>query len=199
MLEKYLADEMLDFLRTTDGHLVQPVAPNRLARRFRSDYPNQVWVADSSSMPACGGWAYLAVVLDLYSRRVVGWAPQPTLTHGLALAALQDAWRRPSPGVLHHSVRGSQYARVAYQVALARAGMMARMSRTGNCYDNAPTGSFFASLKAEPPQTVFPRLAAVPRAVFDYIERFYDRQRRHSPLAYLSPLAYAQWYGAQRG
>lgn len=107
---------MLDFLRTTDGHHAQPVAPNRLVRRFRGDHPNQVWVAESSSMPACGGWAYLAVVLDLYSRRVVSWAPQPTLTHGLALAALQDAWRwrRPSPGVLHHSARGSQYAGAAY-------------------------------------------------------------------------------------
>jgi len=181
-------------VRTTNSQHALPVAPNRLAQSFTADAPNRVWVADITYLPTGEGWLYLAVVLDLYARRVVGWSMQASLERGLVVAALQDACRRrrPPPGLLHHSDRGSQYASADYQAVLRAAHMTPSMSRTGNCWDNAVMESFFATLKAELPTTVFASHAAARQAVFDYIERFYNRQRRHSTLAYLSPVAYEQ-------
>lgn len=185
-------------VRTTDSRHTLPGAPNQLAQAFTADAPNRIWVADITYLPTREGWLYLAVVLDLYARRVVGWSMQPTLERGLVVAALQDACRRrrPPPGLLHHSDRGSQYASADYQAVLHAAQMTSSMSRTGNCWDNAAMESFFATLKAELPTTVFASHAAARQAVFDYIERFYNRQRRHSTLAYLSPVAYEQRFAA---
>lgn len=186
-------------VRTTDSQHDQPLAPNRLARCFATSAPNQVWVADISYLATRDGWLYLAVVLDLYARRVVGWSMQPTLDRSLVLAALQHAItrRQPPPGLIHHSDRGSQYASADYRALLGEHQMTASMSRRGNCWDNAAMESFFATLKAELPQTMFVSHAAARSAVFDYIERFYNRQRRHSTLTYLSPAAYEQQYEAQ--
>lgn len=139
-------------------------------------------------------------MLDLYARRVVGWSLQPTLERELVISALQDAVlrRRPPPGLLHHSDRGSQYASADYQALLRAAQMTPSMSRRGNCWDNAAMESFFATLKAELPQTVFASHAAARSAVFDYIECFYNRQRRHSTLAYQTPVSYEQRHAAKQ-
>jgi transposase InsO family protein len=163
-----------------------------LQRVFHADAPNRVWVADITYLPTKEGWLYLAVVLDLFARRVVGWSMQTTLERGLVLAALEHALQRrqPPPGLLHHSDRGSQYASADYQSLLRQAQMQSSMSRKGNCWDNAPMESFFATLKAELPLSVFPSHAAARSAVFDYIERFYNRQRLHSTLDYSTPAAY---------
>jgi putative transposase len=179
-------------VRTTDSRHAQPVAPNLLARSFQAEAPNRVWVTDITYLPTREGWLYLAVVLDLFARRVVGWSMQPTLERGLVLTALDHALRRrqPAPGLLHHSDRGSQYASAEYQALLTQAQMQCSMSRKGNCWDNAAMESFFATLKTELPLTVFPSHAAARSAVFDYIERFYNRQRLHSTLGYRSPVAY---------
>ena len=182
--------------RTTDSRHGFGIAPNVLDRQFAVERPNQVWVSDITYLPTREGWLYLAVVLDLYARRVVGWSMQPTLERTVVLAALTDAIRRRhvTAGILHHSDRGSQYASGEYQQLLAAHGFVASMSRTGNCWDNAAMESFFATLKAELPQTEFASHAEARSAVFDYIERFYNRQRRHSTLEYQTPLAYEQHY-----
>lgn len=187
-------------VRTTDSQHRLPVVPNYLAQRFMAEAPNRVWVADITYLPTRAGWLYLAVVLDVFARRVVGWSMQPTLKRGLVLAALQDAYRRrrPPAGRLHHSDQGRQYASADYRAILQACGMTASMSRTGNCWDNAVMERFFATLKADLPQTVFPSHAVARQAIFDYIERFYNRQRRHSTLNYLSPVAYEQQHAAQR-
>jgi putative transposase len=179
-------------VRTTDSRHSEPIAPNLLSRMFEAEAPNRVWACDISYLPTREGWLYLAVVLDLFARRVVGWSMQPTLERGLVLAALEHALqrRRPPPGLLHHSDRGSQYASGEYQALLAQAQMRSSMSRKGNCWDNAAMESFFATLKAELPVTVFDSHAAARSAVFDYIERFYNRVRLHSTLGYRSPIAY---------
>jgi putative transposase len=179
-------------VRTTDSRHSQPIAPNLLSRTFQAEAPNRVWVADISYLPTREGWLYLAVVLDLFGRRIVGWSMQPTLERGLVLAALEHALQRrqPAPNLLHHSDRGSQYASADYQALLAQAEMRSSMSRKGNCWDNAAMESFFATLKAELPVSVFDSHAAARSAVFDYIERFYNRVRLHSTLGYRSPIAY---------
>jgi transposase InsO family protein len=179
-------------VRTTDSRHTDPIAPNLLARTFEADAPNQVWVADITYLPTREGWLYLAVVLDLFGRRVVGWSMQASLERGLVMAALNHAWQRrqPPPGLLHHSDRGSQYASADYQALLTQAKMRSSMSRKGNCWDNAAMESFFATLKAELPVSVFESQAAARSAVFDYIERFYNRVRLHSTLGYCSPVAY---------
>ncbi len=144
-------------------------------------------------MPTREGWLYLAVLLDLASRRVVGWAMQPTLAHSLTDAALHMAlqYRRPEPGVLHHSDRGVQYAATDYQLLLAAHKMLPNMSRTGDCYDNAIVESFFATLEWELIEGADWHTRAKARAaIFEYIEVWYNRQRRHSTLGYLSPAAY---------
>ena len=174
------------------------VAPNVLDRRFavaRIAAPDRVWAADLTYLPTREGWLYLAVVLDLASRRVVGWAMRSTLERGLTLEALTMALvqRRPGPGVLHHSDRGSQYACGAYQTLLTQHGMQCSMSNKGDCFDNAVAESFFATLKTELVEDTDWRTRGEARAaVFEYLEVWYNRQRRHSSLGYLSPAEYEQ-------
>jgi transposase InsO family protein len=182
--------------RTTDSAHADPVAPNVLARQFdvsgvrRLD---RVWVSDLTYVPTREGWLYLAVVLDLASRRVVGWGMGPSLEVGLALGALRMAIaaRRPRAGLLHHSDRGSQYACAEYTAVLAAHGMLASMSRKGDCWDNAVVESFFATLKRELIARRDWRTRAEARqAIFQYIEIRYNRVRRHSTLGYVSPAQY---------
>jgi transposase InsO family protein len=184
--------------RTTDSQHGFGIAPNVLDRQFAVERPNQVRVSDITYLPTREDWLYLAVVLDLYARRVVGWSMQPRLERTVVLAALADAIgrRRPAAGVLHHSDRGSQYASGEYQQLLATHGLVVRMSRTGNCWDNAAMESFFATLKAELPQAEFASHAEARSTVFDSIERFYNRQPRHSTLEYQTPLGYELDYAA---
>jgi transposase InsO family protein len=182
--------------RTTNSNHPHPVAPNVLARRFAVtaiQQPARVWASDITYVPTRAGWLYLAVVLELASRVVVGWAMQPTLDQSRTHAALHMALlrRRPKPGVLHHSDRGVQYAATNYQRLLAAHGMTPSMSRTGDCYDNAVVESFFATLEWE----LFERAdwhtrVEAKAAIFEYIEVWYNRQRRHSTLGYLSPVDY---------
>lgn len=185
------------FVLTTDGRQTRPAAPNRLARQFAAPAPNRVWVTDITYLATVEGWLYLAVVLDLFSRRVVGWATSDRLGEGVALEALGMglARRRPPPGLLHHSDRGSQYASAEYRAVLAAHGMERSMSGRGACWDNAVAESFFASLKVELGQAgAWPTRADAHRAVFNYIELFYNPERRHSTLGYLTPLAFErQW------
>jgi putative transposase len=178
------------FRVTTDSRHDHPVAPNRLDRQFEVAAPNTVWIADISYIPTREGWLYLAVVLDLFSRQVVGWAMDQQMPQELTLAALDMAIqrRRPLPGCMHHSDRGSQYAAGDYQKQLAKYGMVCSMSRKGNCWDNAPMESFFHSLKTEQVHHCdYQTRDEARRDIFEYIEVFYNRQRRHSTLGYLSP------------
>ncbi len=187
-------------VRTTRADPGLAVTPNLLTRDFTANAPKQTWLADITYLPTQAGWAYLAVVLDLYSRRVVGWAMRPTLERDVVISALKQALqqRRPVHDLLHHSDRGSQYASQEDQQALAEAGIDGSMSRRGNCWDNAPMESFFSTLKSELGEQLSASRVAVRSAVFDYIERFYNRQRRHSALGYRRPVAYEQPYRAQQ-
>jgi len=182
--------------RTTDSRHGLPVAPNLLGRRFAADRPDAVWLADISYLPTGEGWLYLAAVRDLATREIVGWSMADHLGADLACDALLMAIRRRRPprGLLHHSDRGSQYASEPYQAILARHGFRCSMSRRGNCLDNAPMESFFGSLKTElVHRTAFPTRAAARRAIFEYVECFYNRRRRHSGVGFLTPAqAYAQ-------
>jgi len=178
---------------TTDSNHKLPVAPNRLNQEFTADQPDKIWLTDITYIPTAEGWLYLAVVLDLYSRRIVGWPLSDSLHRQLVIEALKMAitTRQPPPGLLHHSDRGSQYASDDYQALLTQARMVASMSRKGNCYDNAPVESFFATLKTE----LVYHQQYVTRAearldIFEYIEVFYNRFRRHSALGYKSPVTY---------
>lgn len=182
---------------TTDSHHAYPIAPNLLDRQFAVNgiALNQVWVSDITYVPTREGWLYLAVVLDLASRRVVGWATRATLDAELALSALHLALdtRVPAPGLIHHSDRGVQYACTEYRALLAAHGMRASMSRRGNCWDNAVAESFFATLEAELlAQHDWPTHALARAAIFRFIAVWYNQQRRHSTLAYSSPAAYEQ-------
>jgi putative transposase len=186
-------------VRTTDSAHGEPVAPNHLARRFAVrdiNGVNRVWVSDITYVPTGEGWLYLAVVLDLGSRRVVGWAMRETLEAELAVAALQAALadRRPAAGeLLHHADRGSQYASQAYRALLAAHAVTESMSRRGDCWDNAVAESFFATLEHELlAERDFPSRQAARRAIFEFIEVWYNRQRRHSSLGYVSPAEYEQ-------
>jgi len=181
------------FRVTTQSRHTHPVAPNRLARQFTAAVPDRVWVTDITYLATVEGWLYLAVVLDLFSRRVVGWATSDRLGEGVALEALGMglARRRPPPGLLHHSDRGSQYASAEYRAVLTGHGMERSMSGVGRCWDNAVAESFFATLKVELAHDGAWRTRAdAHRAVFEYIELFYNAARRHSTLGYLSPLAF---------
>jgi len=173
----------------------QPVAPNTLARQFTCSRPDTAWVTDITYLWTAEGWLYLAAILDLYSRFAVGWAVSERLTDEIALVALNMALtrRRPSQGLLHHSDRGSQYASADYQATLQQAGIVCSMSRRGNCWDNAVAESFFATLKIElVREETWTTRAAARAALFEYIEVFYNGQRRHSTLGYLSPRAFEQ-------
>jgi putative transposase len=179
------------FRCTTDSQHMQAVVANHLARRFTVAELDRVWAADMTALWTREGWCYLAVVLDLASRRVVGWAVRATLATELVLAALQMAIgrRRVRPGLIHHSDRGTQYASVAYQRVLAHYGIVPSMSRVGNCWDNAPVESFFSGLKAEiRPEHPWSTRAAAHTAIADHLEAFYNRQRLHSSIGYQSPV-----------
>jgi len=181
---------------TTDSAHDYPVAPNLLKQDFVASRPNEKWLADITYIPTDEGWLYLAVVLDLYSRRIVGWAMADTLARGLTIAALRMAieTRQPPPGLLHHSDRGSQYASQEYQAWLTKYHMHCSMSRQGNCYDNAPVESFFGTLKTElVHHRHYATRAEATTDIFEYIEVFYNRSRRHSALAYQAPVAFEHW------
>jgi transposase InsO family protein len=178
---------------TTDSRHGFALAPNRLGRAFSAAAPNRVWMADVTYIPTGAGWCYLAVVIDAFSRRVVGWAVDTQLTAALPRRALERAIaaRRPAPGLLHHSDRGIQYAATAYQQTLTRHSMVASMSRRGDCWDNAVVESFFGALKVERlHERRFVTHEQVEAEVSDYIERFYNRQRRHSTLGHVSPVVF---------
>lgn len=164
--------------------------PNRLNQQFAVSAKNRVWTADYTFIPTRTGWLYVAVVLDLYSRRIVGWAMSPRQTLTVVTEAWWMAWhhRRPTPGLVHHSDQGNQYRAGLYQQLLARRGVVASMSRKGNCYDNAPVESFFSSLKNElVHHRRFQHHAEARYAIAEYIEVFYNRQRLHQALGYRSP------------
>jgi len=185
------------FVVTTDSDHQLPIAENLLARQFEAATPNRKWTADITYVWTGEGWLYLAVVLDLFSRRVVGWAISSTLERSLVIAALKMALtsRKPATGLLCHSDRGSQYASSDYQEVLTQAGAMCSMSRKGNCYDNAPTESFFASLKRELVyRTTFATRQEARAALFEWIAVWYNRKRRHSALGYISPEQFEQQY-----
>lgn len=178
---------------TTNSRHSLPIAPNRLERNFTPAAPNQVWTADMTYIWTDEGWLYLAIVLDLFNREVVGWSIRPRMTADIVTDALAMAWfrRKPASGLIHHSDRGSQYASQAFQAKLVDYGMVCSMSRKGNCWDNAPSESFFNSLKNE--RVHGQRYATHEQAkddLFDYIEIFYNRSRRHSTLGYVSPAQY---------
>ncbi len=184
------------FVRTTDSRHSHPIAANLLDRQFGVEQvagPNRVWVSDLTYVPTREGWLFLATVLDLASRRVVGWAMRETLEAELALAALRMALadRRPAPGLVHHSDRGSQYACSDYRALLDAHGLVASMSKKADCWDNAVAESFFASLETELIlESDWLTRAAARQAIFEYIEAWYNRERRHSSLGYRSPVHY---------
>jgi putative transposase len=179
-------------VRTTDSQHAFPVATNVVNRAFQTSAPNTLWAGDITYVTTREGWLYLAVLLDLYSRRVIGYAMSDQLTRTLVLTALRAALaRRPiHAGLTHHSDRGCQYASHEYRAVLAEEGLLCSMSRAGNCWDNAVVESFFATLKTELPQREWSSRAAAAVAVSDYIDAFYNPRRRHSSLAYLSPVAF---------
>lgn len=180
-------------VRTTDSTHAHPIAPNRLAAAPPPTKPDQVWVSDLTYVSTDEGWLYVAGVLDRCSRYLVGWAMGSTLDTAVPLAALMMALRRRTPdrGLIHHSDRGVQYASADYRSALADHGLVASMSRKGNCYDNAAMEAFWSSLKNELVYRChFATRAQARTAIFDYIESFYNRSRRHSSLGYQSPLDY---------
>lgn len=184
------------FVRTTDSRHADPIAPNLLERHFGVDPErevNRVWVSDITYLPTREGFLFLAIVLELASRRVVGWAMRATLEADLALAALGMALadRQPAPGLLHHSDRGSQYTGGAYRAVLTAHGLVASMSKKGDCWDNAVAESFFATLEIELIlEADWLTRDDARQAIFEYIEAWYNRQRRHSSLGYRSPAQY---------
>jgi putative transposase len=178
-------------IQTTDSNHDEPIAPNRLAEAPKATAPNQLWVADITYIETKEGWLYLAAILDLYSRKIVGWAMSERIDTALVLSALTMALlhRQPPAQLLLHSDRGVQYASGHYRQALAGAGLIASMSRRGNCYDNATMESFWATLKLELVyRGCFATRAQARLQIFDYIETFYNRQRIHSALNFLSPV-----------
>jgi transposase InsO family protein len=180
---------------TTDSRHSDPVAPNLLQRDFTAPAPNRKWLTDITAVWTAEGWLYLAVVLDVYSRLVVGWAMASHREESLVEAALWMALGRRHPGeeLLHHSDRGSQYTSQTYQAVLAQFHIQVSMSGKGDCYDNAMMESFFSSLKTEcVQQHSYQSHSEAKLSIFEWIEVFYNRQRRHSSLEYLSPVAYEE-------
>jgi transposase InsO family protein len=178
------------FKITTDSKHTFPVAPNLLNREFTPKEPNQVWASDITYIWTAEGWLYLAVVMDLFSRAILGWSMSERMTRSLVIDAFIMAVKRyhPSPGLLHHSDRGSQYASADYQTVLKRYGAICSMSRKGNCWDNAPVESFFSTLKKEHVFHHDYRYRTQARqSIFAYIEQFYNRKRIHSALGYRTP------------
>lgn len=181
------------FIVTTDSKHALPIAPNVLDRKFEVTEPNRVWAGDITYLRTAEGWLYLAVILDLFSRRVVGWSIEEHMETSLVMGALEMALRRRHRDgeLMHHSDRGSQYAAADYRKKLAGHGLECSMSRKGNCWDNAVVESFFGTMKAELEDDTSGASRAVARsAVADYIDNFYNTTRRHSSLGYLSPINY---------
>jgi putative transposase len=179
------------FHRTTDSRHAFPIAPNLLARKFEVASPNTAWVTDITYVATLEGWLYLAAIIDLFSRKVVGWAMSEGMERQLCLSALDMALkaRQPPPGLIHHSDRGSQYASTEYRRMLDAHGLLCSMSRKGDCWDNAVAESFWSTLKSELiQQTTFATRAEARRAIFEFIEVFYNRQRIHSHLDYRTPV-----------
>lgn len=185
------------FVRTTDSNHRLPVAANVLDRDFAPDGPNERWCADITYIPTREGWLYLAVVEDLFSRRIVGWSMDATMESRLVVDALAMALsrRRPGGGLLAHSDRGSQYASEHYQRLLSEEGIMCSMSGVGQCWDNAPVESFFGRLKCElAPGEMFPTRDQAQAEIFEYLEVFYNRVRLHSSLGFVSPDEFERTY-----
>lgn len=188
------------FVITTDSKHDLPIAPNLLDRNFQPDAPNSVWTSDITYIQTDEGWLYLAVVLDLYSRQVVGWSMQAHMQASLVMDALRMAWfrRRPEPGLIFHSDRGSQYCSHAFQQTLVEYGMQSSMSRKGNCWDNAPTESLWGSLKVG--RLYGMRFETRRQAMDEVIDwlTYYNNRRRHSTLGYISPMQHEKnWFAAQ--
>lgn len=189
-LNKIKARHKRSYHRTTQRDVRLPVAPNRLGGKFLAQAPNETWLTDVTAIPTQEGWLHLAAVLDLYSRRILGWAMATANDTDLVTAALQMALgrRSPEPGTMHHSDRGSPYASAVYQMLLSQHGFIVSMSGAGNCYDNAPMESFFGTLKAECVHWQRYRTRDEARQdIVRYIESWYNSQRRHSALGYVSP------------
>jgi transposase InsO family protein len=189
------------FKHTTDSNHSLPVAPNLLKQQFEVDKPNKVWVGDVTYILTLEGWSYLATVIDLYSRKVVGWTYSNRMTKALVCDALDAAvrMRKPGHGLIFHSDRGSQYASHAFRRRVWRYRMRQSMSARGNCYDNAVAESFFATLKKELVRGQVYRTRTEARAaIFEYIEVFYNHQRMHSLLGYLAPDEFESCSSARR-
>lgn len=185
------------FIVTTQSKYTKWQAPNRLARNFSAAQPNRVWVGDVTHVATREGWLYLAVLIDLYSRQVVGWSMHTRNNTELLLGALEMALtqRRPAAGLIHHSDQGRTYAGKVYQKRLVAVRIVPSMSRTGDCWDNAVAESFFATLEFELiEQQVFSSRAVARRAIFEFIEVYYNRQRAHQTLDYKTPLMVEQEY-----
>jgi transposase InsO family protein len=202
MREKKLAARMRRrFRTTTDSKHDFPIAPNVLERDFTASAPDRAWVTDITFLWTAQGWLYLAVILDLFSRRVVGWATSQNVDRHLALAALDTALarRRPAAGLVHHSDRGSTYASSDYRKALNARGLECSMSRKGDCWDNAVAESFFSTLKRELEGIDdFESRAGATLSIGDYIDGFYNIQRRHSAINYTSPVEFELIHSVKR-
>ena len=183
---------------TTDSKHNLPVAANLLNRNFTPSGPNLAWTSDITYLWTDEGWLYLAIVLDLFNREVVGWSLKPRMTADIVTDALTMAWfrRKPSSGLIHHSDRGSQYASYAFQSKLKEYGMVCSMSRKGNCWDNAPTESWFNSFKNERVHGLrYETRDEMTAMTFEYIEVLYNRKRQHSTLGYKSPIRFLDdWF-----
>jgi putative transposase len=185
------------FKKTTDSDHGGPVAPNVLGQDFTADGPNQKWGVDISYVWTAEGWLYLAIVLDFFSRKIVGWSVSDRMKRGLAMDALRRAiaLRRPPAGLIHHSDRGSQYCSADYRRLLKEHGFVASMSGRGNCYDNAMVETVFKTIKSELIwRTAFSSRNEASKAIGQYIEGFYNPRRRHSSLGYVSPTAFETAY-----
>ena len=195
------AKQKRKFVATTDSKHDMPVAENILNREFAVDEPNKVWASDITYIPTDEGWLYLAGVLDLCSKIIVGWSMNDSMERTLVMDALKMGYHRrlPSAGLIHHSDRGSQYASGDYQKLLEEYGMQVSMSRKGNCWDNAPMESFFGALKKELiHHRRYRTRDEARRDIFDYIEVFYNRERLHSSLGYLSPVDHEKQMAAKQ-
>lgn len=199
--EGIVARKKRRFRRTTDSNHALPIAPNVLARNFDVELPDTAWVTDVTYVWTHEGWLYLAVILDLFSRRVVGWAASANNDRALALGALDRAVsaRAPAPGLVHHSDRGSVYASGDYADALTACAAVMSMSRKGDCWDNAVAESFFATIKGEmiDHEDYATRGAAIA-AIGDYIDGFYNACRRHSAIGYVSPIEFELKYMSEK-
>jgi len=188
-----IAQRVRRFRVMIEHHQFAPPAPNRLQQVFVAPAPNRIWAGDLTAIATRAGWVYLAVILDLYSRRVIGWAMSPRPDQHVALTALQMAMthRRPEPGLIHHTDQGATYTSMAYQRQLVQTGLVVSMSRKGNCYDNAVVESFFSTLKNElVHERDYHTREEAQTEVFEFIEVFYNRQRLHQTLGYVSPVQF---------